>query len=136
MTLSMPEMQHRLKTYTNPTFGYRKGKDGEIEKDLFDGELPKGWSDSPAAFDKPKKEEKAEKAPVAKKIKAATKDKEPEETEAPKVGEDGKLTPPYDQYEHIDVKNYYKARTGRTPPFGTRLATMIKTLEELDVKGG
>ena len=34
---------------SDPTWGYRKGDDGEVEAKLFeDGELPKGWHDTPA----------------------------------------------------------------------------------------
>ena len=36
-----------------PTWGYRRGKDGEIESRIFDdGKLPKGWVDSPAKVKK------------------------------------------------------------------------------------
>ncbi len=46
------EIQKRIRECENPTFGYRRGGDGEIEKDIFDGEpLPAGWVDSPAMVD-------------------------------------------------------------------------------------
>jgi hypothetical protein len=41
---------------TTPTFGYHKTKAPQIF-DLKEGEsLPKGWADTPAAFDKPEDE--------------------------------------------------------------------------------
>lgn len=45
------ELQERIKACENPTFGYRRGEDGEIEKDIFDGYVPAGWVDSPAKVD-------------------------------------------------------------------------------------
>jgi len=33
-------------------WGYRRGDDGEIEAKIFEGNLPKGWSDSPAKVKK------------------------------------------------------------------------------------
>ena len=32
----------------SPAWGYRKGKDGEVESKLFEDGIPKGWKDSPA----------------------------------------------------------------------------------------
>lgn len=31
-----------------PRWGYRKGADGKLESKIFEGELPKGWVDTPA----------------------------------------------------------------------------------------
>jgi hypothetical protein len=43
-------------TKKGPAWGYRGGKNGEIESKIFeDGVLPKGWLDTPASL-KPKKE--------------------------------------------------------------------------------
>ena len=39
------EIQRRLREYEAPTWGYRKGDDGKIESDVFDGELPEGCAD-------------------------------------------------------------------------------------------
>lgn len=46
-------LQEKLRTYKAPRWGYRADKDGEIEKELFDTDLPPGWADSPAGFAAP-----------------------------------------------------------------------------------
>ena len=51
MPLLPAEQTERLRTYANPTYGYRRGADGEVEKDLFDGAIPPGWADNPADVD-------------------------------------------------------------------------------------
>lgn len=44
----------------NPTYGYRRAEDGSVEAQIFDGEIPEGWCDSPARVD-----DKAEAKPAA-----------------------------------------------------------------------
>lgn len=47
-----PGILLRGEAMENPTWGYRKGDNGEVEAKLFDGKLPKGWHDSPAKVKK------------------------------------------------------------------------------------
>ena len=47
-TISPAEHTRRMNAFKAPTWGFRLAEDGEIERDLFDGKLPKGWVDSPA----------------------------------------------------------------------------------------
>lgn len=42
---------------TQQTWGYR-WKDGEVQSQIFDGDLPKGWVDSPAKVKAPKRKAK------------------------------------------------------------------------------
>ena len=41
------DLQHRLRTYEDPRWGYR-AHGNVVEKQLFDGPLPEGWFGSPA----------------------------------------------------------------------------------------
>jgi len=44
------EFARRMQAFETPTWGYRRGRDGEVEQDLFDGKPKKGWADSPAGL--------------------------------------------------------------------------------------
>ncbi len=104
------EIQRKLREYEAPTYGYRKGADGEIEEEVFDGSLPKGWADSPAMVG----ESKATKAP---------------DTTEPDTD---KFTPPYGQYSFGQLRAEFKRRTGGGPKRGTDTAGLIEALEDLD----
>lgn len=108
--LTQQDQQQRLREFANPTYGYRRGEDGEIEKDLFDGELPEGWFDSPADVDG-----------------------EPEA--APKtlgVADADHLVPPYDQYSFGQLRAEYERRVGKGPPVGTSTADLVMALSDMD----
>lgn len=119
MSISDVEAARKTSEYENPTFGYRKGADGEIEKDIFDGVLPKGWVDSPAKVGKRKKAEAA---------KEATEDDASESTPDPAEG----LEPPYDQYTFHQLRAELKRRTGMGPKIGTTTAGVIAALVAWD----
>lgn len=119
MTLTVGEMQRRLREYKAPRFGYRRGEDGEIEKDLFDGVLPDGWADSPAKVD----------------AGAVLHEPPPADTPAATNAAPDALTPPYDQYGFADLRDEYKRRSGKGVKFGASHADFVKLLDELDAAG-
>jgi hypothetical protein len=113
------EIQRRLREYETPQWGYRRGKDGGVEKDLFDGTLPKGWFDSPARVD------------------GADDDKpsDPEPVNAPEPADNRieAVTPPYDdRYGFHHLRLEMQRRTGKGPVPGTTRVDLIKALEALD----
>jgi len=110
------EEQRRVREYEAPTFGYRLGADGEIEKEVFDGVIPKGWFDTPAALapgaNVDVKETSVEKMSV-------------EEVEAG-------LEAPYIGYSFPKLSKELKRRTGKGAKIGTKVAALIERLEALD----
>lgn len=112
MSISVGEMQRRLNEYAHPRFGYRRGPDGEIDKDLFDGVLPEGWTDSPAKVEAVSHETPVETQPFP-----------------------AALNPPYDQYGFADLRDEYKRRAGKGVKFGASHADFVKLLDELDAAG-
>ncbi len=122
------QLQIRIKECENPTFGYRRGEDGEIEKDIFDGEpLPDGWVDSPARVDevgivRPALSFVARSAPI---LHGAAKD--------PDKGPG--IDPGYDPYENHKFKALraeYTRRTGKKVLLGVNKPELIEMLTELD----
>ena len=115
------ELQARIRECENPTFGYRRGEDGEIEKDIFDGEpLPAGWVDSPAKIDEA--------------VNFSTPTPEsPPETE-PTLG----LAPgaPYEKYAFNVLRAEFKRRTGKAEAATTKKQGYIALLRELDANAG
>ena len=149
MALSAVEIQRRLREFEKPTFGYRKGKDGEIEKELFNGNLPKGWYDSPAVDGA--KEGTFTGDPFATSTENAEEEKESAEPdsnakqdsqEADEEANDGEeeagseeeveFKPPYDKYSFKDLCKFYKQRTGQVIKFGTSMKAVMDLLEALD----
>ncbi len=117
MQLTDAAMQDRILKFDNPTFGYRRGENGEIEKDVFEGEpLPDGWVDSPA------KVEETHYKPSAPVVRIVA---PPENV----------LAPPYADHKFNDLKSELKRRTGKGPQTGTNKVTLIQMLEELDAAG-
>ena len=112
--------QTRIREYENPTFGYRLGEDGEIEKEIFDGEPSEGWYDSPA--DVPRYASPA--APPA----APAPVPEP----ALPVGGGIEITAPYGKHKFNDLRAELVRRTAKGPPVGTNKIDLIAMLEDLD----
>ena len=137
------ELQTRIKACESPTFGYRRGEDGEIEKDIFDGEIPDGWVDSPAKVDKAR-----DVVPVPFSTKSTTVPRtaagmwtfDDEATEIPvspsatPESEVADETPakPYEDHKFNVLKTELKRRTGKGPKAGTSKAAVIGRLKDLD----
>lgn len=115
--ISRPEIQLRAAEYGNPTWGYRRGEGGEIEKDLFDGDPPPGWFDSPAKIDgAPDDDAKG------------TENTEDQGEDAEPVDET--VLPPYANHNYQVLISELQRRTGKAPAFGTSKTTLIKMLEK------
>lgn len=105
---SNAEIQRRMREFKEPTYGYRKGEGGELESELFDGEPPKGWWDSP------------------------------ERIGEPQADEDGFVDPgrslelPYEDHLFNALRTELKTRQGKGPPQGTDRDEVIEMLEALD----
>lgn len=123
MSLLPAEIQRRLREYASPTWGYRKGADGAVEKQLFDGALPAGWADSPARVD----EAKATPMPP----KAGPVMLTPGEA-ASEMAAAGGIAPPYDQHAPAQLNAEIKRRTGKGMKPGTSQAEMVERLKDLD----
>jgi hypothetical protein len=118
------ELQMRIKECANPTFGYRRGEDGEIEKDIFDGEpLPAGWVGSPAEVD--------EVAGVVS-LSFSTKSAPVLPGAAPVEDDARSLFKPYEDHKFNALKSEYKRRTGKGAKTGTNKVTLIQMLADLD----
>lgn len=105
------DVQEKLRSFANPRWGYRRGLDGEIEKDLFDGFLPSGWADSPAKVDSP--------------LVAAT----PGPNRSPPAPE----VPPGDTVEDMSIAELnreLKALTGKGARPGTSKTEILELLEQ------
>ena len=114
------EMQARIRECENPTFGYRRGEDGQIEKDIFEGEpLPAGWVESPALLDE-----------------VATAPLEPAESPPEPAADDSALTRPYEQHPFNALRAEFKRRTGKAAASTTKKQGYIALLLELDAKAG
>lgn len=109
------EIQRKLREYKNATFGYRRGKDGGVESDVFEGDPPKGWSDSPA------------------KCGNAQGADEPVPGDTP---EGSGVTSLYGQYSPRKLRAEIKRRTGKKAKRGANSAVLIAMLEQLDSKSG
>ena len=112
--------QTRIREFESPTFGYRLGEDGEIEKDVFDGEPPEGWYESPA--DVPRY---ASPAPPPAAPALVPEPALPVETTA-------EITAPYGERTFNDLRSELKRRVGKGPPVGTNKPDLIAMLEDLD----
>jgi len=122
------EIQARIKECANPTFGYRRGEDGEIEKDIFDGEpLPAGWVDSPAEVD-----EVAGVVSLSFSAKSA-----PVVPGAAPVKDDARsLFKPYEDHAFHVLRAEFKRRTGKVAANTTSKPDYIRLLQALDEKAG
>jgi hypothetical protein len=129
------KMQARILKFANPTFGYRRGGDGEIEKEIFDGEpLPEGWVDSPAKVDKA-----VDGSHLAAAVTQAWfgEQNDPpvpvlEDEEVEPTPDDSALSRPYADHKFNDLKSALKRRTGKGPKAGTNKVAVIEMLEALD----
>ena len=125
------KVQEQLKEFESPTFGYRMGKDGEVESCLFDGKLPKGWFGSQADFDKKgKKIAKKEDAPADDDM--PTVDPDAPETDDPEGEAEEGLKPPYTDHNRKTLMAEVKRRLGKTP-MKASVADLIETLTADDV---
>lgn len=115
------EIQRRARSYANPLWGYRRGDDGGIDKDLFDGELPVGWYDSPA---------KVTTFAASQPLKVG--DRVTVGAEALEVIATIPLAPPYDAHNANVIKAEIKRRTGKGVKPGTTKAQMAAMLADLD----
>ncbi len=111
------QLQIRIKECENPTFGYRRGEDGEIEKDVFDGEpLPDGWVDSPAKVDEQGKR------PALSFRTISTAEPAPHHP------------PHYKARGFQDLQAEYKRRTGKGPKPSVNRLALIEMLKDLDAR--
>ena len=127
-------MQARILEFENPTFGYRRGEDGGIEKDVFEGEpLPEGWADSPAKVD----DRPGRTRPVAPFTDGLTEGLPPGVKRDPWVPPseplEASLSLPYEDHKFNDLKSEYKRRTGKGPTAGTNKETVVRMLQKLDI---
>jgi len=124
MQRSDGQLQIRIRECATPTFGYRRGEDGLIEKDIFDGEpLPAGWVDSPAKVDE-----------VAGVVSLSFSAKStPVLPGAAPVKDDARsLFKPYEDHKFNALKSELKRRTGTGPKAGTNKVAVIEMLTDLD----
>lgn len=116
-------LQGKIAACDVPTMGYRRGEDGEIEKDVFDGVIPKGWADSPASVDDPASLE-------------AERETQPSDfTEAEGFpSEPAPLAPPYTNYSYRELSTELKRRTGKGARPADNAETLMAQLNELDAE--
>ncbi len=124
MQRSDGQLQIRIRECATPTFGYRRGEDGEIEKDIFDGEpLPAGWVDSPAKVD--------EAAGVAS-LSFFTKSAPVVPGAAPVKDDARSLFKPYEDHPFNVLRAEFKRRTGKVAAKTTSKPDYIRLLQALD----
>ena len=115
-----PKIQQRVREYENPTFGYRRGEDGGVEKDIFDGEVPEGWVDSPAKVDGAMADGWDNSVDL---------ERDAVVVEAPA---DSALSKPYEDHTFNVLRAEFKRRTGKGPNPGTNKLELIQMLKDLD----
>ena len=121
------ELQARIRECENPTFGYRRGEDGEIEKDIFNGYIPHGWVDSPADVgDMPPTPHVQPGPPVG----GGPVDS-PESPPEP-APDDSALAPPYEDHPFNVLRAEFKRRTGKVAAKTTSKPDYIRLLQALD----
>lgn len=105
--ISPAEEQRRLREYAVPTFGYCLDKEGAVVAEVFDGEIPEGWADSPA---------------IAEKLVPIHPDPGPS------------IDSPYEDHSIAVLRKEVNARTGKGPKRATKAVDIVKVLEDLDVE--
>lgn len=124
MPVDMAEVE-KLRTYENPTYGYRMGENGDCIKQLFDCEvLPSGWVDSPTRIEETKN--------VQPGTQASTESGAVDDNGEPMPGEP--LAAPYDDYAFGDLRSEFMRRNGKGPPPGTSKADLVLALEDWDTR--
>ena len=110
-------LQQKIMNCEMPTFGYRRGAGGEIEKDVFDGVIPKGWADSPARVD----DATALEAEI-----------ETEPASGAEEEERTALVAPYGNYTYRELSAELKARTGIGARPSENVDALVTRLNEFD----
>lgn len=133
MPVSNAETQRRLREFDSPTCGYRMGEDGEIECEVFETKLPKGWADSPANVTAKRTKAKAvpDDVPEPDDGWDVVLDQPATDPQPATIPAEG-LSPPYDQYGFTDLRAELKRRTGKGPRYGSTTLDIVAMLEATD----
>ncbi len=124
------EEQRKLREYDDPTYGYRLEGE-EIVKDVFDGDLPAGWHDSPAKCRKGRAA--APPAPAATGPEPAKKPRKNRKAAADEPPPEP-LEPPYHGYSARLLSREIKRRNGKGPLPGTTKPEMVEALIASDAE--